>query len=107
MKIEIFDTTLRDGEQGAGVEFSSDDKLRVIHALDALGVSYIEAGMMTDDPAKHAFFHSLSNVKLKNAKLAVFGQTCRTGEKAAENPHRRPANGPPEGNRPRHFKKAL
>ena len=86
MKIEIFDTTLRDGEQGAGVEFSSDDKLRVIHALDELGVSYIEAGMMTDDPAKHAFFHSLSGVKLKNAKLAVFGQTCRIGEKASENP---------------------
>ena len=86
MKIEIFDTTLRDGEQGAGVEFSADDKIRVIHALDELGVSYIEAGMMTDDPAKHAFFHSLSGLELKNAKLAVFGQTCRAGEKAADNP---------------------
>mgnify|MGYP003289728917 FL=1 len=86
MKIEIFDTTLRDGEQGAGVEFSADDKIRVIHALDELGVSYIEAGMMTDDPAKHAFFHSLSGLGLKNAKLAVFGQTCRAGEKAADNP---------------------
>lgn len=86
MKIEIFDTTLRDGEQGAGVEFSTDDKLRVIHALDELGVSYIEAGMMTDDPAKHAFFASLSGLNLKNAKLAVFGQTCRTGERASENP---------------------
>ena len=86
MKIDIFDTTLRDGEQGAGVEFSADDKLRVIHALDELGVSYIEAGMMTDDPAKHAFFDALSGVKLKNAKLAVFGQTCRAGERAADNP---------------------
>ena len=86
MKIEIFDTTLRDGEQGAGVEFSADDKLRVIHALDALGVSYIETGMMTDDPARHAFFRTLSGLELKNAKLAVFGQTCRAGEKASENP---------------------
>ncbi len=86
MKIEIFDTTLRDGEQGAGVEFSADDKLRVIHALDELGVSYIEAGMMTDDPAKHAFFGKLSGLRLKHAKLAVFGQTCRAGESAADNP---------------------
>lgn len=86
MKIEIFDTTLRDGEQGAGVEFSTTDKLRVIHALDELGVSYIEAGMMTDDPAKYAFFDAISGLNLKNAKLAVFGQTCRTGEKASENP---------------------
>ena len=86
MKIEIFDTTLRDGEQGAGVEFSLDDKLRVIHALDELGVSYIEAGMMTDDPAKQAFFDTLAALALKNAKIAVFGQTCRTGEKASENP---------------------
>ena len=86
MKIEIFDTTLRDGEQGAGVEFSTDDKLRVIHALDELGVSYIEAGMMTDDPAKHAFFHALSGIRLKNARIAVFGQTCRAGENAADTP---------------------
>ncbi|MBO5126866.1 MAG: citramalate synthase, partial [Clostridia bacterium] len=86
MKIEIFDTTLRDGEQGAGVEFSTDDKLRVIHALDKLGVSYIEAGMMTDDPAKHAFFDTLADISLENARLAVFGQTCRTGECAADNP---------------------
>ncbi|MGN1345299.1 MAG: citramalate synthase [Eubacteriales bacterium] len=85
MKIEIFDTTLRDGEQSAGVEFSADDKIRVIHALDALGVSYIETGMMTDDPARQAFFHSLAGQNLRNARLAVFGQTCRTGEAAAEN----------------------
>ncbi len=85
MKIEIFDTTLRDGEQGAGVEFSADDKIRVIHALDELGVSYIEAGMMTDDPAKLAFFCSLGELRLHTAKLAVFGQTCRAGEAAADN----------------------
>ena len=44
MFLQILDTTLRDGAQGAGVEFSTDDKLRVIHELDSLGVSYIEAG---------------------------------------------------------------
>ncbi|MBE6540919.1 MAG: citramalate synthase [Ruminococcaceae bacterium] len=83
MKIEIFDTTLRDGEQGAGVEFSRDDKLRVIHALDSLGVSYIEAGMITDERSRE-FFASLGDVQreLKNAKIAVFTQTCRAGERA-------------------------
>lgn len=85
MKIEIFDTTLRDGEQGAGVEFSPDDRIRVIHALDELGVSYIETGMMTEDGAKAQFFSSLAGIKTKHAKLAVFGQTCRIGESASDN----------------------
>lgn len=84
MKIEIFDTTLRDGEQGAGVEFSTHDKLRVIHALDSLGVSYIEAGMITDERSA-SFFESLRDVKLQNARLAVFTQTCKVGEAASEN----------------------
>lgn len=85
MRIEILDTTLRDGEQGAGVEFSNDDKLTVIRALDTLGVSYIEAGMMTDEKAA-AFFASLGDVQrsLTCAKLAVFAQTCRVGEAAAD-----------------------
>ena len=86
MKLEIFDTTLRDGEQGAGVEFSAADKLRVIHLLDDLGVSYIEVGMMTDSPVKREFFRSLESVKTKNARLAVFAQTCRAGEAASESP---------------------
>ena len=84
MKIEIFDTTLRDGEQGAGVEFSDHDKLRVIHALDALGVSYIEVGMITDERSA-AFFDSLRDIQLENARLAVFAQTCKVGEKPEDN----------------------
>jgi len=83
MKIEIFDTTLRDGEQGAGVEFSPDDKLRVIHELDELGVSYIEAGMITDERSAE-FFARLGDVKLNNAKIAAFTQTCRIGESPAD-----------------------
>ena len=85
MKIEILDTTLRDGEQGAGVEFSSDDKLRVIHELDLLGVSYIEAGIITS-PADAVFFSRLGEVQkqLENAKICVFCRTVKAGERAED-----------------------
>ena len=61
MKIEILDTTLRDGAQGVGVEFSPDDRRRVILALDRLGVSYIEAGMIASEQDA-AFFESLRDL---------------------------------------------
>lgn len=66
------------------MEFSSHDKLRVINALDELGVSYIEVGMITDERSA-AFIESLRQVQLKNAKLALFTQTCKPGESAADN----------------------
>jgi 2-isopropylmalate synthase len=78
MKIEILDTTLRDGAQGVGVEFSPDDRRRVIRALDRLGVSCIEAGMVTDDNSA-AFFDSLKETQPENAKLAVFTRTALVG----------------------------
>lgn len=78
MKIDILDTTLRDGAQGAGVEFSPDDKLRTIHRLDELGVSYIEVGMITSQADKD-FFDKLGSVKLNNAKLCVFCRTVKAG----------------------------
>jgi len=78
MKIEILDTTLRDGAQGVGVEFSPDDRRRVILALDRLGVSYIEAGMIASEQDA-AFFESLRDLELECAKLAVFTRTARVG----------------------------
>lgn len=87
MKIEIFDTTLRDGAQGVGVEFSPDDRMRVIHVLDGLGVDYIEAGMITD-PKSAAFFDLLAPVQaeLECAKLTVFTSTAKVGTRAADDP---------------------
>ncbi len=87
MKIEIFDTTLRDGSQGAGVEFSSDDKRRVIYALDRLGVSYIECGMITgvnDDP----FFGELGEIqkKLSVSRLVLFTRTVKPFTSPADDP---------------------
>ena len=83
-KIEIFDTTLRDGAQGVGIEFSYDDKLRVIHALDALGVTYIEAGMMTGERDAE-FFREVAKLKLENSCLTMLLRTCKAGESARDN----------------------
>lgn len=85
MKIEIFDTTLRDGAQGAGINFNDDDKIKVIHALDQIGVSYIEAGMLCDAHSEE-FFKKLGKLSLRNSKLCVFGQTRRVGETCEGNP---------------------
>ena len=81
MKIEIYDTTLRDGAQGAGVSFSPEDKLNIIRALDRLGISYIEAGMVADEAGKE-FFRSLGGLELENAKLSVFTPTVHPGVRA-------------------------
>lgn len=85
MKIEIFDTTLRDGAQGAGINFNDDDKIKVIHALDQIGVSYIEAGMLCDAHSRD-FFRSLGGLSLRRSRLCVFGQTRRVGERCADDP---------------------
>ncbi|MBQ4066963.1 MAG: citramalate synthase [Clostridia bacterium] len=85
MKLEIYDSTLREGEQSATVTFSRGDKLKIIEALDNLGVSYIEAGMVTGE-ADARFFEELSELKLKNARLVAFGATCRPCESAALSP---------------------
>jgi len=79
MKLEIYDTTLRDGEQGAGISFSLEDRIRILHELDTLGVSYIEVGMLTGEKDL-GYFHALEQVKTENSALAVFLNTCRAGE---------------------------
>ncbi len=81
MKLEIYDTTLREGEQSATVSFSQSDKIKIIKALDALGVSYIEAGMVTS-AADLEFFEKVVSLDLETAKPVAFGSTCRPGEAA-------------------------
>ena len=84
MKLQIFDSTLRDGAQGANISFSVDDKLKVIETLDALGVSFIEAGNPFSNPAEMQFFQRAAAMKLKHAKLVAFGSTRRKGVTAEE-----------------------
>lgn len=76
-KAYILDSTLRDGAQGEGISFSIEDKLNLVHALDELGVEYIEAGNPGSNPKDIEFFKRLADVKLKNSKIAAFGSTRR------------------------------
>ena len=76
-KITILDTTLRDGAQGVGVQFSVDDRLSVARLLDDLGVDYIEAGQPSASLADADFF--ARRPILKHAKLTAFGATARKG----------------------------
>ena len=80
----IFDTTLRDGAQTQGVDFSVDDKIKIAKALDALGVDYIEGGWPGANPTDTEFFQKKHS--FNNAKLTSFGMTKRTGRSADNDP---------------------
>ena len=83
-KLYIFDTTLRDGAQTQGVDFSLDDKQKIAIALDNLGVDYIEGGWPGANPTDTEFFQKKHN--FKNAKLISFGMTKKTGRSADNDP---------------------
>jgi 2-isopropylmalate synthase len=85
-RIEIYDTTLRDGTQGEGFSLSLEDKLAIAQKLDELGVDYLEGGFPLSNPKDEAFFREIRTTKLKNAKVAAFGMTRRRGIKAEEDP---------------------
>jgi 2-isopropylmalate synthase len=74
-QVEIYDTTLRDGSQGEGINFSVADKLRIAAKLDAFGVHYIEGGWPGSNPKDIEFFAQAAKIKFKNARLAAFGST--------------------------------
>ena len=76
-EIEIYDTTLRDGSQGEGINFSVIDKLRIAEKLDAFGVHYIEGGWPGSNPKDIEFFAEAGRKKFRNARLAAFGSTRR------------------------------
>ena len=77
--VEIYDTTLRDGAQGAGVSFSGSSRLKLVHRLDQLGVHYIEGGYAASSARDMAFFKEARKLRLSHAKLAAFGSTRRAG----------------------------
>jgi len=77
--VEIYDTTLRDGSQGEGINFSVTDKLRIAERLDAFGIQYIEGGWPGSNPRDMEFFAQARQRKFKHAKLAAFSMTRRKG----------------------------
>src|SRR5688500_12663379 len=85
-KVEIYDTTLRDGMQGEGMSLSVEEKLSVAHALDGLGVDLIEAGFLGSNPKDAAFFERLKDERFEHAQVAAFGMTRRRDVAVADDP---------------------
>src|SRR5437660_5922233 len=78
-RVRIYDTTLRDGSQGEGVNFSLLDKLRLTQRLDDLGVDFIEGGYPLSNPKDYEYFRAVRKLALRHAKVAAFGMTRRKG----------------------------
>ena len=83
-KIYLFDTTLRDGQQTTGVNFTVSDKMIIANALDEFGLDYIEGGWPGANPTDDEFFNR--SISLKNSLLTAFGMTRRSGKSAANDP---------------------
>jgi 2-isopropylmalate synthase len=83
-RIEIYDTTLRDGAQTEGISFSVEDKLRITEKLDELGVHYVEGGWPGANPRDLEYFKRAGKLKLKNVRIVAFGSTHRPKYKASE-----------------------
>lgn len=79
MKIQIYDTTLRDGTQREGISLSCDDKLAIARKLDDIGVDFIEGGWPGSNPKDAEFFRRIRQIPLRHALIAAFGSTCRVG----------------------------
>lgn len=87
--LEIYDTTLRDGTQGFGVDLSLADKLALTEALNALGVAFIEGGWPGSNPKDRAYFEEVKRRGLARGKISAFGSTRRAGVSAEEDPNLR------------------
>lgn len=83
-RIEIYDTTLRDGSQGEGVAFSVADKLAITRRLDALGFDFVEGGYPLSNPKDAEYFRRVGELGLGHAAVCAFGMTRRRGVAAAD-----------------------
>ena len=83
-RVHLFDTTLRDGNQTQGVDFSIADKVRIARDLDLLGIDYVEGGWPGANPTDDGFF--ADPPRLSRARLTAFGMTRRAGRSAANDP---------------------
>ena len=83
MKIDIYDTTLRDGTQREGISLSCEDKVKIAQKLDELGVAFIEGGWPGSNPKDVEFFKRVKTLPWKSAVITSFGSTCRVGGRAS------------------------
>ena len=83
-KIQIYDTTLRDGSQGEGISFSVQDKILIAKKIDELGLHYIEGGWPGANPKDISFFNEIKKIKLKHSQVVAFGSTRRAHTKASQ-----------------------
>jgi 2-isopropylmalate synthase len=84
--IQVYDTTLRDGSQGEGVNFSLQDKLLITERLDSLGFDYIEGGFPASNEKDAQYFKRAGGLKLRHIQVCAFGMTRRRGVRAAADP---------------------
>ncbi len=82
--MKLYDTTLRDGMQGSGMSLSAAEKVRIVQALDRLGVHYVEAGFPSSNPKEAELFRLLAGIDLEHAEVCAFGMTRRRGVAAED-----------------------
>ena len=85
-KVELYDTTLRDGTQQEGISLSVEDKLAITERLDKLGIDVIEGGYAGANPKDDEYFQRVQELHLENAQISAFGNTRRANAKASEDP---------------------
>ncbi|MCC6381107.1 MAG: citramalate synthase [Dehalococcoidia bacterium] len=78
-RVQLYDTTLRDGSQMEGISLSVEDKLRITRKLDELGLEWIEGGFPGSNPKDAEYFRRLPDLRLRNAKVSAFGGTRKAG----------------------------
>jgi 2-isopropylmalate synthase len=87
MRVQVYDTTLRDGTQREGISLSCDDKLRIARKLDDLGVAFIEGGWPGSNPKDVEFFSRAKDLRWNHAVITSFGSTCRVGGRPEDDPN--------------------
>ncbi|MGC8976691.1 MAG: citramalate synthase, partial [Candidatus Ratteibacteria bacterium] len=85
-KIEVYDTTLRDGCQGENIFFTLNDKIKICEKLDEFGIDFIEGGWPGSNPKDIAFFKRIKNKKFKKSKIVAFGSTRRKNYSVEKDP---------------------
>ncbi len=86
-RVEIFDTTLRDGMQGLEINYTLEDKLQIAQELDAMKIDYIEGGFPLSNEKESAFFREVKKLSFSHSTVCAFGSTRRAGARADRDPN--------------------